>query len=87
MITCTSNPQLVLTNVDTTVIADVNTNAIADVNTNVDININAIPDTGTTGNYLTLESPYEKKQVARASVSIRMPNGQTLQSTHTALLK
>ena len=79
MITCNSNPQLVLTHVDTT--------AIADVNTNVDISTNTIVDMSTTRNYFTLESPCQNKKLARAPLSIRIPNGQTLRSTHTVLLK
>ena len=54
---------------------------------NVDVNTKEIADTGTKGNYLTLESPCENKQVARVPLTIRMSNGQILQSTHTVLLR
>ena len=42
-------------------------------------------DTGTTGHYLTLDSSCENKQLAITSLPIRMPNGEIIRSTHTAL--
>ena len=67
--------------------ANANTNLKTNVNTNVEVNTNAIADMGTIINHLTLASPCGNKQVTLFLVSIRMPYGQTLQSTHSALLK
>ena len=50
------------------------------------INNSAIADTGTTGNYLPINAPCIDKRVTNNPISICMPNGQLLQSTHTALL-
>ena len=46
----------------------------------------AVSDTGTTGNYLTLYSPCENKQLAINPIPICMSNGQIITSTHTDLL-
>ena len=46
----------------------------------------AVADTGTTGYYLTLDSPCENKKIAVIPLPIRMPNGEIITSTHTALL-
>ena len=42
--------------------------------------------TGTTGHCLTLDSPCDNKQLAIHPLSIRMPNGDIITSTHTAIL-
>ena len=46
----------------------------------------AIADSGTTGHYLKSNSPCVEKQIARIPLPIRMPNGEIIQSSHTALL-
>ena len=46
----------------------------------------AVADTGTTGNYLTLNSPCCNKRKAIHLLPIQMPNGEIITSTHTALL-
>ena len=43
-------------------------------------------DTGTTGHYLTLESPCINKRKAVHLIPIQIPNGEIIKSTHTALL-
>ena len=43
-------------------------------------------DTGTTGNYPTLDLPCENKQLAISPFFIRMPNREIITSTHMALL-
>ena len=45
-----------------------------------------VEDTGTTGRFLTLDSPYNNKQQAVHPLPIQMPNGEIIMSTHTALL-
>ena len=42
--------------------------------------------TGTTGNYLTLDSPCKNKKIVVIPLPIRMPNREIITSTHTALL-
>ena len=49
-------------------------------------NNSAIADTGTTGNYLPIDAPCINKKLTNNPISICMPNGHLLQSTHTALL-
>ena len=46
----------------------------------------AVSDTGTMGHYLTLDSPCNNKQQAVHPPPIKMPNGEIITSTHTALL-
>ena len=46
----------------------------------------AVEDTRKTGNYPTLDSPCDNKQLAIIPLPIRMPNGKIITSTHTALL-
>ena len=46
----------------------------------------AVADTGTTGHYLTLNSPFCNKRKAIHPLPIQMPNGEIITSTHTALL-
>ena len=46
----------------------------------------AVSDTGMTGNYLTLNLTCDNKQLAISPLPIRMPNGEIITSTHTALL-
>ena len=46
----------------------------------------AVADTGTTGHYLTLDSPYNNKQVAINPLPIHMPNREIITSTHTVFL-
>ena len=46
----------------------------------------AAVDTGTTGHYLTLNSPCCNKRKEIHSLPILMPNGEIITSTHTALL-
>ena len=46
----------------------------------------AVADTGTTGHYLTLNSPCSNKRKAIHPLPIQMPNGEIIESTHTALL-
>ena len=50
------------------------------------INNSAIADTDTTGNYLPIDAPCIDKKLTNKPISICMPNGQLLQSTHTARL-
>ena len=45
-----------------------------------------VADTGTTGHYLTVESPCKNKQQAVHPLPIQIPNGEIITSTHTALL-
>ena len=46
----------------------------------------AVADTGTTGHYLTLDSPCENKQQAVNPLPIQILNGEIITSTHTTLL-
>ena len=46
----------------------------------------AVANTGTTGYYLTLNSPCDNKQQAVHPLPIQIPNGEIIASTHTALL-
>ena len=46
----------------------------------------AVADTGTTGNYLTLDSPCDNKQQAVHPLPIQMPNGEIITSMHTSIL-
>ena len=46
----------------------------------------AVEDTGTTGNYLTLDLKCDNKQLAVIPLTIRTPNGEIITSTYTALL-
>ena len=46
----------------------------------------AVAETGTTGHYMTLESPCDNKQLAINPPPIRMPKGEIITSKHTALL-
>ena len=46
----------------------------------------AVEDTRKTGNYPTLDSPCDNKQLAIIPLPIRMTNGKIITSTHTALL-
>ena len=48
---------------------------------------NSIVDTGTTGQYLTLNAPCDNKQSTNDPIFICMPDGEILKSTYTALLK
>ena len=45
-----------------------------------------VADTGTTGHYLTLNSPCWKKRKAIHPLPTQVPNGEIIRSTHTALL-
>ena len=45
-----------------------------------------LADTGTTGHYLTFESPCNNKQQAIYPLSIQIPDGEIITSTHTSLL-
>ena len=46
----------------------------------------AVIDTGKTGHYLTLDSPYNNKQLDISPFPICMSNGEIITSTYTALL-
>ena len=46
----------------------------------------ALADTGTTGHYLTLNSPCTNKRKAVHPLPIQLPNGEIIKPTHTALL-
>ena len=46
----------------------------------------AVADTGTTGYYLTLNSPCTNKRKEVHPLPIQMTNGEVIKSTHTALL-
>ena len=46
----------------------------------------AVADTGTTGKYLTLNSPCNNKQQAVHPLPIQMTNKEIITSTHTSLL-
>ena len=46
----------------------------------------AVANTGMTGHYLTINSPCINKQKAVHLISIQIPNGVIIKSTHTALL-
>ena len=46
----------------------------------------AVAYTGTTGHYMTLDLSCDNKQLAVNPLPIRMPNGEIITSTHTALL-
>ena len=50
------------------------------------VNNLAVADTGTTGHYLTLDSPCNNKQQIVHLLPIQIPNGEIIASTHTALL-
>ena len=55
--------------------------------THTTINKHAIANTGTTGHYLTVDDPCTNIHPTTKPISIQIPNGQLLHSTHTALLK
>ena len=42
-----------------------------------------VADTGTTGNYLTLDSPCDNNKIAVIPLTIRIPNREIINSTHT----
>ena len=71
-------------------IVDINENYINYINSNPNIvhklDELVVVDTGTTGHYLTPDSPCNNKQLAVIPLPIRMPNGEIITSTHTALL-
>ena len=46
----------------------------------------AVEEMRTTGHYLTLDSPCDRKQLAVIPLPIRMPNGEIIASTYTTLL-
>ena len=46
----------------------------------------AVADTGKTGHYLTLDLPCNNKQQAIYLLSIQIPDGEIITSTHTVLL-
>ena len=46
----------------------------------------AVADTGTTGHYLTFDSPCKNKQQAFHPLPIQIPNGEIITSMHTELL-
>ena len=46
----------------------------------------AVSDTETAGYCLTIDLPYDNKQLDISPLPIRMPNGEIITSTHTALL-
>ena len=46
----------------------------------------AVSYAGMTGNYLTLTSPYSNTQKAAHPLTIQIPNGEIIKSTHTELL-
>ncbi len=48
--------------------------------------LTAISDTGATGHFLTTDAPVCNKQIAANPISILLPNGATLRSTHTCEL-
>ena len=45
----------------------------------------AVADTGTTGNYQTLESPCNSKHQAVNPLPIQIPKGEIIMLTHTAI--
>ena len=45
-----------------------------------------IADTGATGHFITSSAPYHNKRVAQPGISVLLPDGSTLQSTHPASL-
>ena len=49
------------------------------------VNELSVADTGTTGQYLTLDSPCDNKQLAISPLPIRMTNREIITSTHTAI--
>ena len=49
-------------------------------------NHNAILDTGTTGHFGLLTTPCTNIQKTKNTISVNMPNGSIIQSTHTGLL-
>ena len=46
----------------------------------------AIADTGATSNFFTIDTPVINRRIATAPISIQIPNGATMQSTHEAEL-
>ena len=46
----------------------------------------AVADTGTTGHYLTLDSPYNNKQLSFHPLPIQIQNREIITSAHTAIL-
>jgi hypothetical protein len=50
------------------------------------LNDYAIADTGTTGHYLQTDSPHLDRQTALDPITVRMPNGAGIQSSHTCTL-
>jgi hypothetical protein len=46
----------------------------------------AVADTGCTGHFITTDLPYTNKQLANPRISVIVPNGGVLRSTHTATL-
>ena len=71
-------------------IVNINENSINYIQSNPKLVLSvedlAVADTGTTGHCLTLNTPCINKRKAVHPLSIRMPNGIIIKSTHTALL-
>ena len=45
-----------------------------------------VADTGCTGHFLSSSAPYTQKRPADPSISVRLPNGSTMRSSHIATL-
>ena len=52
----------------------------------IDSSLEAVTDSGTTGHYITPTTPCTNKQTANKPLPIKMPNGEIITSSHTALL-
>jgi hypothetical protein len=50
-------------------------------------NFPAVIDTGCSSTYITRTTPYVHREVANPSVKVTLPNGESLQSSHTAQLQ
>ena len=71
-------------------IVNINKNYISYIQSNPKLvqklDVLSVADTGTMGNYLTLDSPCNNKQLAINTLPNHMPNREIIRSTHTDLL-
>ena len=51
-----------------------------------DSSLEALADSSTTGHYITPTTPYTNKQISTQPITIYMPNGEIITSSHIALL-
>ena len=53
----------------------------------LDPSLEAVADSGTTRQYITTTPPFVYKRIAKNPITIKMPNGEIITSTHISLLQ